>query len=156
MRGERIVLGAFDGARLVGAVTLLLDLAQNQPHRAEIAKLMTRISHRGRGVAKALLQRAESLAVERARTLLVLDTAADGGAAPLYERLGFRLAGVIPDYSLKPQGGLTDVMIYWKLAATARPGTPDRGATGSLVRDTPPQSRGNPPLSGWRRRPARR
>src|SRR3954462_6806490 len=46
MRGERIVLGAFDGARLVGTVTLLLDLAQNQPHRAEIAKLMTRISHR--------------------------------------------------------------------------------------------------------------
>src|SRR4051794_26732708 len=48
-RGERIVLGAFDGDHLIGTVTLLLDLPPNQPHRAEIAKMMTRISHRGRG-----------------------------------------------------------------------------------------------------------
>jgi ribosomal protein S18 acetylase RimI-like enzyme len=113
-RGERIVLGAFDDERLVGTVTLLLDCPPNQPHRAEIAKLMTRISHRGRGVAKALMRAAERLAVERARTLLVLDTAADGGASTLYEGLGFTLAGVIPDYSFKPHGGLTATMIYWK------------------------------------------
>jgi len=58
-RGERIVLGAFDGDQLVGTVTLVLDLALNQPHRAEIVKMMTRISHRGQGVAKALLHAAE-------------------------------------------------------------------------------------------------
>jgi GNAT superfamily N-acetyltransferase len=63
-RGERIVLGAFDGDSLVGTVTLLLSLPPNQPHRAEIAKMMTRISHRGRGVAKALMEAAERLAVE--------------------------------------------------------------------------------------------
>ncbi len=113
-RGERIVLGAFDGDLLVGTLTLVLDLAQNQPHRAELVKMITRISHRGRGVATALLRRAESMALERARTLLVLDTAADGGASALYEAVGFTLAGVIPDYSLKPQGGLTDVKYYWK------------------------------------------
>jgi ribosomal protein S18 acetylase RimI-like enzyme len=113
-RGERIVLGAFDGECLVGTVTLLLDCPPNQPHRAEIAKLMTRISHRGRGVAKALMRTAERLAVDRARILLVLDTAADGGASGLYEGLGFTLAGMIPDYSLKPHGGLTATMIYWK------------------------------------------
>jgi len=118
-RGDRIVLGAFDGDLLVGTVTLVLDLAPNQPHRAEIVKMITRISHRGRGVATALLRTAESMAVARARTLLVLDTAADGGAAPLYEAVGFRLAGVIPDYSLKPQGGLTDVRFYWKRIAAA-------------------------------------
>ena len=118
-RGERIVLGAFDGDLLVGTVTLVLDLAPNQPHRAEIVKMITRISHRGRGVATALLRKAESMALERARTLLVLDTAADGGAAPLYEAVGFSLAGVIPDYSLKPQGGLTDVRFYWKRIAVA-------------------------------------
>jgi ribosomal protein S18 acetylase RimI-like enzyme len=119
-RGERIVLGAFDGDRLVGTVTLVLDLAPNQPHRAEIAKMLTRISHRGRGIAKALLNAAERMALAQARTLLVLDTAADGGASALYEGVGFRLAGVIPDYSLKPQGGLTDVKYYWKqLAAHA-------------------------------------
>jgi len=113
-RGERIVLGAFDGARLAGTVTLLLDCPPNQPHRAEIAKMMTRVGDRGRGIASALLRAAERLAVERARTLLVLDTASDGGAAGLYERLGFTLAGEIPDYALKPQGGLTGTMIYWK------------------------------------------
>jgi ribosomal protein S18 acetylase RimI-like enzyme len=113
-RGERIVLGAFEGENLIGTVTLLLDCPPNQPHRAEIAKMMTRISHRGRGVATALMHAAERLAIERARTLLVLDTATDGGAAALYERLGFTLTGEIPDYALKPHGGLSGTLIYWK------------------------------------------
>jgi hypothetical protein len=113
-RGERIVLGAFDQESLVATVTLLLDLPPNQPHRAEIAKMMTRLSHRGRGVARALLREAETMAIARGRTLLVLDTAVDDGASWLYERMGFTLSGVIPDYALKPHGGLTGTMIYWK------------------------------------------
>ena len=113
-RGERMVLGAWDGKRLVGTVTLLLDCPPNQPHRAEIAKLMTCLSHRGRGVAVSLMQAAENMAVKRGRTLLVLDTATDGGASMLYERLGFTLTGEIPDYALKPHGGLTGTKIYWK------------------------------------------
>ena len=113
-RGERLVLGAFDQERLVGTVTLLLDCPPNQPHRAEVAKLMTRLGDRRRGVAKALMRAVERAAVERAKTLLVLDTAADGGASGIYEGLGFTLAGVIPDYALKPHGGLTATMIYWK------------------------------------------
>jgi ribosomal protein S18 acetylase RimI-like enzyme len=113
-RGERIVLGAFDGEELIGTVTLLLDLPPNQPHRAEIAKMMTRVSHRGRGVATALMHAAERMAVEHGRTLLVLDTAVEDGASGLYEALGFNLTGVIPDYALKPHGGLTGTMIYWK------------------------------------------
>jgi len=113
-RGERIVLGAFDGESLVATVTLLLDCPPNQPHRAEIAKMMTRVSHRGRGIATALMRTAERLAVERARTLLVLDTAVEDGASRLYESLGFTLAGVIPDYAFKPHGGLTGTMVYWK------------------------------------------
>jgi ribosomal protein S18 acetylase RimI-like enzyme len=113
-RGERMIPGAFDDGRLVGTVTLLLDCPPNQPHRAEIAKLMTRVSHRGRGVAKALMRAAERAGVEKSRTPLVLDTAADDGAAAFYEGLGFTLAGVIPDYAFKPHGGLTATMIYWK------------------------------------------
>lgn len=113
-RGERIVLGAFDGEELIATVTLLLDLPPNQPHRAEIAKMMTRLSHRGRGIARALLREAERIALARGRTLLVLDTAVDDGASWLYERTGFTLTGVIPDYALKPHGGLTGTMIYWK------------------------------------------
>jgi ribosomal protein S18 acetylase RimI-like enzyme len=120
-RGERIVLGAFDGESLIGTVTLLLNLPPNQPHRAEIAKMMTRLSHRHRGIATALLHEAERIALERARWLLVLDTAEEEGAAGLYERLGFQLTGVIPDYALKPHGGLTGTLIYWKRLQETQP-----------------------------------
>jgi ribosomal protein S18 acetylase RimI-like enzyme len=113
-RGERFILGAWDGEIIVGTVSLLLDLPPNQPHRAEIAKLMTRPGHRRRGVAAALMRRAEEEAVARSRTLLTLDTAAEDGASGFYEKLGFALAGTIPDYALKPHGGLTGTMIYWK------------------------------------------
>ena len=109
-----LVLGAFDGENVVATVTLLLGLPPNQPHRAEIAKMMTKVSHRHRGIATALMRAAEKLAIERGRTLLVLDTAVDDGASSLYEGLGFNLTGIIPDYALKPHGGLTGTMIYWK------------------------------------------
>ena len=116
-RGERIVLGAFDGDDVVATVTLQLKLPPNQPHRAEIAKMMTRVSHRKRGIAAALLRAAESLARRHGRSMLVLDTAVDGGASQLYEGLGFQLTGIIPDYALKPHGGLTGTKIYWKRVA---------------------------------------
>jgi ribosomal protein S18 acetylase RimI-like enzyme len=64
---------------------------------------------------------AERMAIERGRTLLVLDTAVEDGASKLYEALGFRLTGVIPDYALKPHGGLTGTMIYWKRIAEMAP-----------------------------------
>lgn len=113
-RGERIVFGAFDGDAVVATVTLSLDCPPNQPHRGEIAKMMTAPSHRGRGIAMVLLRAAEREAVARGRWLLVLDTASDEGAAGLYQRAGFRLAGEVPDYALKPHGGLTGTLIYWK------------------------------------------
>jgi len=122
--GEKIgghVLGAFDGEDLIGTVTLVLNLAQNQPHRAEIVKMMTRVSHRHRGIATLLLREAERIAIERGRWLLVLDTAEDEGAAGLYERMGFKLTGLIPDYALKPHGGLTGTLIYWKRLQDAVP-----------------------------------
>ena len=116
-RGERIVLGAWDGDVLAGTVTLLLDFPPNQPHRAEIAKLMTRPAYRERGIAASLITAVQDCASRLARTLLVLDTATDGGAAPLYERFGFTFAGEIPDFALKPHGGLTGTRLYWKRLA---------------------------------------
>jgi ribosomal protein S18 acetylase RimI-like enzyme len=112
--GGRVVLGAWQGDQLIGTVTLDLATPPNQPHRAEIAKLMTRVSHRGRGVARLLMLEAERISIERGRTLLVLDTAVDGGAAGLYEGLGYRRVGVIPGYALKPRGGLTGTIVYFK------------------------------------------
>ncbi len=113
-RGERVVLGAWDGDVLAGTVTLLLDCPPNQPHRGEIAKLMVRPSYRGRGLATALMAAAEDLAVQRGRTLLVLDTATEGGAAGLYEGLGYTQAGEIPGYALTPHGTLSGTLIFWK------------------------------------------
>ena len=113
-RGERIVLGAWIGDELAGTVSVLLACPPNQPHRAEIAKLMTRVSQRGRGIAAALMRAAEAQAVVHGKTLLVLDTASDGGAAGLYQRLGYTLAGEIPGYALKPHGGLSGTLMYWK------------------------------------------
>lgn len=112
--GERVVLGAMHDGQLVSTVTLLLDCPPNQPHRGEIAKMMTRVACRGRGLARSLMVEAERIARERGRTLLTLDTAEDDGAGPFYEKLGFVRAGVIPDYAYKPYGGLCGTIIYWK------------------------------------------
>ena len=113
-RGVRFVLGAFDGEALVGTVTLHCDCPPNQPHRGEIAKMMTAASHRGQGIGSALLREAESRARQNGRTLLVLDTAVDEGATGFYEKLGYTLAGTIPDFALKPHGGLTGTNIFYK------------------------------------------
>jgi ribosomal protein S18 acetylase RimI-like enzyme len=118
-RGERVVFGARDAGALVATVTLQLAMPANQPHRAEIAKMMTRPSHRGRGIASRLLQTAEARAVAEKRSLLVLDTAVEDGASGFYVRLGYTEAGVIPDYACKPHGGLSGTRLFWKRLGTA-------------------------------------
>jgi len=112
--GRRVVLGASFAGELAGTVTLDLDCPPNQPHRADIAKMMTRVAHRGRGLARALMMEAERLAAERGRWLLTLDTAEDEGASGFYEALGYERAGLIPDYAFKPRGGLTGTILYFK------------------------------------------
>ncbi len=83
-----------EAGELSGTVTLHLDTAQNQPHRAEIAKLMTRIHRRRRGVGTALMLEAERIARDGGRTQLTPETATEDGAGPFYEKLGFIEAGV--------------------------------------------------------------
>lgn len=113
-RGERVVLGAYDNDRLIGTVTLLLACPPNQPHRAELAKMMTSIGYRGRGVARTLVTAAEKLAIAHGKTILNLDTAEEEGAGGFYDKLGYQRVGVIPDFALKPHGGLTGTIIYYK------------------------------------------
>jgi len=110
----RIVLGGFLGGRLEGTVTLYLDTPPNQPFRGEIWKLMVAPAARGRGLARALMHEAHRLAKVHGRTLLTLDTATEGGAAELYESLGWIRSGVIPGYAYKPQGGLVGTAIYYR------------------------------------------
>ena len=112
-RGRRLLFAAFDGDELVGTVQVILAMPPNQPHRAEIARLLVRRSARRRGVAQRLMERAELDARAAGKTLLVLDTA-DAGAERLYERLGWTRVGVVPGYALYPDGTPCDTTFFWK------------------------------------------
>jgi GNAT superfamily N-acetyltransferase len=113
-RGRRILLAAYDDDRLVGTVQILLALPPNQPHRAEIAKLLVHRTARKRGVARLLMERAEAEARAEGKTLLVLDTVTGDEAERLYERLGFTRVGVIPGYALYPDGRPCDTTVFFK------------------------------------------
>ena len=112
-RGETILLAAKVDGRIVGTVQLGLDTPPNQPHRAEVKKMLVHRAARGKGIGAALLSQIEACAKRHGRTLLVLDTASDD-ARRLYERGGWQRLGNIPDYALLPAGGFCDTTIYWK------------------------------------------
>ena len=113
-RGERVLLAAEDGrGTIVGTVQLLLQLPENQPHRADLAKMLVRRSARRHGVGAALLRAAEEQALAGGRTLLVLDTAS-GDAERLYAKLGWQRCGIIPGYALLPGGGLCDTTFFYR------------------------------------------
>jgi GNAT superfamily N-acetyltransferase len=111
--GKRALVVAEDAQGLCGTVQLVLDLPENQPHRADLAKMLVHRRARHRGIAADLVRAAEATARECGRTLLVLDTASDE-AARVYERSGWQRVGVIPDYALLPQGGLSDTTVYFR------------------------------------------
>ncbi len=113
-RGGRLVLAAFAGRELVGTVQVVFALPPNQPHRAEIAKLLVHRSARGQGIAARLMALAETEARVEGKTLLVLDTVTGDPAERLYERLGWTKVGVIPGYALYPDGRPCDTTVFWK------------------------------------------
>jgi GNAT superfamily N-acetyltransferase len=113
-RGERVVLAAEDAAgTIVGTVQLILSQPENQPHRADLAKMLVHRRVRRHGVGAALLAAAERAARELGKTLLVLDTAS-GDAERLYARMGWQRCGVIPGYALLPRGGLCDATFFYR------------------------------------------
>ena len=101
--GRRALFVADDGESIVGTVQLVLDLPENQPHRADVSKMLVHRQARRRGLGAALMHAAEAFARDAGRTLLVLDTAS-ADAERLYARLGWRRVGVIPRYALLPNG----------------------------------------------------
>ena len=113
VRGERALLVADDESGVVGTVQLVLDLPENQPHRADLVKLLVHRRARRRGVGEALLRAAEAAARELGRTLLVLDTAS-ADAERLYARAGWQRVGAIPDYALLPDGAPSDTVVYYR------------------------------------------
>jgi len=114
--GERALLLAEDGGGVIGTVQLILHQPENQPHRADLSKMLVHRRARRRGVGAALLRAAEGAARECGKSLLVLDTASDD-AERLYARLGWQRCGVIPGYALLPHGGLCDTTFFYRILA---------------------------------------
>ena len=113
-RGERALMVATDDAdRIVGTVQLVMSQPDNQPHRADLAKMLVHRRARRQGLGDALMHAAENVARECGKTLLVLDTASLE-AERLYARNGWTRVGVIPGYALLPQGGLCDTTYFFK------------------------------------------
>lgn len=112
--GRRAVLVAEDADGLCGTVQLVLDLPENQPHRADLAKMLVHRRARRQGLGAALMRAAEDTARACGRTLLVLDTVTGGDAERLYARLGWQRVGVIPGYALFPGGGPCDTTVFYR------------------------------------------
>jgi ribosomal protein S18 acetylase RimI-like enzyme len=113
-RGNRLLLAAFAGDRLVGTVQVVITAPPNQPHRGEIAKLLVHRDARRRGIAELLMEHAESQARSEGKSLLILDTVTGDAAERLYARLGWTKVGIIPGYALYPDGRPCDTTVFWK------------------------------------------
>ena len=100
--GTRMLLVAQQEGKIAGSVQLDYDTMPNQPHRAEVRKLLVHPAWRRQGIARALMAELERSAKELSRSLLTLDTRTGDQAEPLYASLGYRTVGVIPGYCLDP------------------------------------------------------
>lgn len=113
-RDETVLIVADVDGRLVGTVQLGIATMPNQPHRADIKKLLVHRDARGLGLARRLMEKAEAEAVRRGRRVLVLDTATGEPAEAIYGRLGWLRAGVVPDYALMPDGRYCSTTFFYK------------------------------------------
>ena len=112
--GKTVLLAAKLGERIVGTVQLGLDTPPNQPHRADVKKMLVHRAARSRGIGALLMAAVEEEARRRGRWLLVLDTVPGMSGYRLYQRAGWTKSGVIPDYALMPDGRLCDTALFWK------------------------------------------
>jgi GNAT superfamily N-acetyltransferase len=111
--GERVLLVAEDGSRLLGTAQLVLAQPENQPHRADVSKVLVPRAARQRGIGAALMAAIDAEARKAGKSVLVLDTASRE-AERLYERSGWRRVGTIPNYALLPDGELCDTVYFHK------------------------------------------
>ncbi|WP_092935896.1 GNAT family N-acetyltransferase [Rhizobium sp. 9140] len=118
--GHTILLVAEADGEILGTVQLGVGLSPNQPHRADLKKLLVHRRGRGRGLARLLMTAAEGEALALGRHLLVLDTATGSPAEAIYARLGWSRAGVIPDYALFPDGSFCGSTFFYKSLAMSR------------------------------------
>jgi GNAT superfamily N-acetyltransferase len=111
---QRALLVAEDAQGICGTVQLVFAEPENQPHRADLVKMLVHRRARRQGLGTALMRSAEAMALDCGRTLLVLDAVTVGDAERLYERLGWHRVGVIPGYALFPHGGLCSTTYFYR------------------------------------------
>jgi ribosomal protein S18 acetylase RimI-like enzyme len=109
-----VVLVARDEQGIVGTVQLQPAWAPNQPHRADVAKLIVHRRGRRRGIGRALMHELERHASEQRFTLLVLDTCKGSAAERLYMSLGWTRVGEVPHFALNPDGSPCDTVFFYK------------------------------------------
>jgi mannose-6-phosphate isomerase-like protein (cupin superfamily)/GNAT superfamily N-acetyltransferase len=112
--GHRALLVAEDAQGICGTVQLIFDLPENQPHRADLAKMLVHRRARRQGLGEALMRAAEAAALQCGKTLLVLDAVTGGDAARLYERLGWVRVGDVPNFALMPDGASCSTTYYFR------------------------------------------
>ena len=114
--GDRILLVAEDrmSGEISGTVQVVLGQPENQPHRADVAKMLVHRRARKQGLGTALMRAAEDAARAAGKTLLVLDTCSGGDAERLYGRLGWTRVGLVPGYALWPDGRPGAATIFYK------------------------------------------
>jgi GNAT superfamily N-acetyltransferase len=112
--GGAQAIGAMDEEGICGTVQLLLGMPDNQPHRADVCKMLVHRRARRWGVGAALMRKIEEVAREEGRTLLVLDTVTGSDAYRMYERGGWVRCGDIPGYALMPNGAVCGTTYFWK------------------------------------------
>uniref|UniRef100_UPI00334290AF GNAT family N-acetyltransferase n=1 Tax=Bosea sp. (in: a-proteobacteria) TaxID=1871050 RepID=UPI00334290AF len=115
--GQIILFAARNAEGIVGTAQLHLAAKPNQPHRAEIAKVLVHSRARRQGIGEALMRRAEAVARDKGRDLLVLDTDENGAARRLYNRLGWTELGTIPRFALMPDGADCGSTFFYKSLA---------------------------------------
>lgn len=114
-RGERLLLvDELEGEGIVGTVQLILDQPENQPHRADVAKLLVHDRARRIGVAGRLMNALETAARDNGKSVLVLDTSTGSGAETFYVNAGWEKVGEIPRYALMPDGEMTGTSVFYK------------------------------------------
>ena len=115
VRGQRVLIVAGNGDdRIVGTVQLVISQPDNQPHRADVAKMLVHRSVRRRGIAQQLLAAVDAAARQEGKSVLVLDTVTGGDAERLYQRAGWQRVGVVPKYALMPTGEFCVTTFFYK------------------------------------------
>ncbi|RMY74517.1 hypothetical protein D0864_10003 [Hortaea werneckii] len=116
-RSEQVAKGFTDSTQseVAGFVSLDMPFSETGPFRGMVEKMLVSPRHRYKGVARRVMAELESVAIERGRTVLFLDTVIGSGAELVYPKLGYKLVGVIPKYGIHPTTRkLVDEMFFYK------------------------------------------